>query len=196
MSSTNRGSVRHDYDHYVTPEYCIKDAVHKMYDIEPDFKYILEHGEILDPCCGGYINANILPPYVKVLHELGSENIRWKDIREDSAAEVVEDFLNTKNMPVTPYDVIISNPPFDLAREFIEKSFELVGIGGYVIFLLRLNFLGSVKRKTFFEECPPKIVLVHAKRPRFIKGKSGDSCEYAHIVWQKGFNGTSTLHII
>ncbi len=84
--------------------------------------------------------------------------------------------------------------------QIIKKSIDLAPDGGYVIMLLRLNFFGSKDRFPFFEEFMPKYCYVHHKRISFIpestqkqliangeKRMSSDSIEYAHYVWQKGF---------
>lgn len=91
----------------------------------------------------------------------------------------------------------MSNPPFALAREFIERWFDFVKDGGYVIYLLRLNFLGSKARKEFFDKMMPKYIYVHHKRMSFSEDGKTDSIEYAHMVFQKGYTGkTSELQII
>ena len=40
---------------------------------------------------------------------------------------------------------ILTNPPFKLAEQFVEKSFELIDEGNYAIFFLKVQFLESKK---------------------------------------------------
>jgi hypothetical protein len=112
------------------------------------------------------------------------ENVKTIDIREDSRAEKKGNFLEMNF--TEEYDIVITNPPFNLAQEIIEKSLSVTQEGGYVIMLLRLNFLGSKARKPFWEKYPPKYIYVHHKRISFKEDGGTDSIEYAHFVWQKG----------
>ena len=84
------------------------------------------------------------------------------------------------------YDIVISNPPFMLAEEFVRQSLEWCREGGYVVMLLRLNFFGSMKRFPLFKELPPIRCYVHHKRISFTEDGVTDSVEYAHFVWKKG----------
>ena len=51
---------------------------------------------------------------------------------------------------------ILTNPPFKLAEQFVEKSFELINEGNYAIFFLKVQFLESKRRKQMFEKYPLK----------------------------------------
>jgi 23S rRNA A1618 N6-methylase RlmF len=105
------------------------------------------------------------------------------DIREDSLAENKQNYLETKINE--KYDIIITNPPFNQAVEIIEKSINDVKDGGLVIMLLRLNFMGSKKRRLFWEKNKPSYIYVHSDRMSFTDDGKRDSIEYAHFVWIK-----------
>ena len=84
------------------------------------------------------------------------------------------------------FDVIITNPPFSLTEEFLEKSLAELKPDGTLIYLQRVNFLGSIKRVPFFARIGfPNKTPVIIPRPRFAKGGT-DSCEYAWMVWDRG----------
>lgn len=188
MSSTNRGYDRHKSDYYVTPQ---KDVEHFMdyfqsKVLNKDTTFSMSELKWLDPCCGGDDNNDasyleVIKNYYEPKHLLGV------DIREDSKANIIGNFLEMSKEDVGERDIIISNPPFNLATEFIKKGLELVNDGGYVVMLLRLNFFGSKKRKKLWEQNMAKYCFVHHKRISFTKGKT-DSIEYAHFVWKKGEN--------
>lgn len=110
-------------------------------------------------------------------------NIFTIDIREDSLAEIKGDYLE---QPPGDFDLIITNPPFALASEIIEKALSDVKEGGWVVMLLRLNFLEGKKRKMFWDKYMPKYVFVHHRRMSFTKDGKTDSVAYAHYCWQKG----------
>lgn len=86
--------------------------------------------------------------------------------------------------PNDPYQVVISNPPFSLAMEIIQKSFQVTK--GHVIMLQRLNFLGSKKRAPFWWKYPPDVYVLGMNRPSFKVDGSTDSIEYGWFVWPPG----------
>jgi hypothetical protein len=192
MSSTKRSNSRefHISDFYITPQEPIKQFLEKFLSIETLPKESL----ILDPCAGGSWKYDM--PYPNVLNSLGYNYIKTNDERVLARASYADDYLT--EFKLQGFDLIISNPPFNLALEFIQKALEDVGYGGFVVFLLRLNFFGSQSRQKFFAENMPKHCFVHSKRISFfpedfeLDGKvykkgSTDSIEYAHFVWQKNY---------
>ena len=184
MSSTNRSnasaksrSINKDY--YVTPIPKIIEFANEVQLYEPNiFK-----GKILDPCAGGDIKH--LMSYPEAIVECGGSRPFTIDIREDSLAELKTDYLTyeCKNK----YDLIITNPPFNIAKDIIYKALDDVKDNGFVVMLLRLNYFGSKERKDLWEYHMPKYVFVHHQRISFMDGGSRDSVEYVHFVWQKGY---------
>jgi len=85
------------------------------------------------------------------------------------------------------FDLIIGNPPFSLAEKFIRKSMTMLNEKiGTLIFLLRLNFLGSQKRaKGLWKEFPvSSLYVLNARISFFNNGKSDDN-EHGVYVWDK-----------
>jgi hypothetical protein len=190
MSSTNRGSTRHGADYYVTPIQSIDDFLMEFdNDIgRGDFPEVklspLDEGVlILDPCAGG--DGTHSMSYPEAIKKYRPEaDIRTMDIRKYSRADYKGDYLGVFIEP--PPDVIITNPPFDIAQKVIEKALRDVRPGGTVIMLLRLNFFGSQSRKTFFQNHMPVVCYIHSKRMKFLNTASTDSIEYMHAVWVSG----------
>lgn len=83
-------------------------------------------------------------------------------------------------------DLIVTNPPFSISLEFIQKSLKEAKT---VCYLQRLNWLGSKKRKPFWNEFTPDKLFVLSERPQFKKelglGGGTDSTEYAWFIWDK-----------
>lgn len=106
------------------------------------------------------------------------------------------DFLKTDREDW--YDDIVTNPPYKYAKEFVEKSLELIENGRKVCMLLKLTFLEGKTRKKFFKKYPPKIIYVFsgrlacAKNGDF-KNKMSSAVCYAWFVWEKGFKGKPTI---
>lgn len=184
MSSTNRSNARQEHiaDYYRTP---IADIEKFMSELDKVVTIDMDKCT-LDPCAGGDENNPMsYPTALYNYYRVPMENIKTIDIREDSLAEKKADYLNTE-LDYKPY-VVITNPPFNKALEFIRKALEDVEEDGYVIMLLRLNFLETKARKDFFDSYMPEYIFVHHKRMSFIEGGGTDSVAYAHYVWRKGY---------
>lgn len=185
MSSTNRSNERHKHisDYYVTP---VK-KINEFLDRFKEYEDVFSNGEIsiLDPCAGGdEVNAMSYPMALNCFNK--DLKIDTIDIREDSRAKIKGNFLeiNTKDK----YDVIITNPPFNISLDIINKALDDVKEGGFVIMLLRLNYFGGKVRRNLWENNMPKYCFVHNKRIGFLNNGKTDSIEYCHMVWQKGYN--------
>ena len=198
MSSTNRGYQRHISDLYITPIHPILDFLYAFMQVD----YISSCSRILDPCAGGNAKYDMSYPLALAKHgHVNPNNITTLDIRVDSRAMIRTDFLLYK--PETKFDLIITNPAFNIALEIVKHALTLVEYDGLVIMLLRLNFFGSQQRKAFFKENMPKYCFIHSKRisffpedvkfvdaegiERLYKKGSTDSCEYMHAVWEKSY---------
>lgn len=187
MSSTKRGYDRHKFDYYITPVEEIEKFIKAVQMTVP---LIFDNDIILDPCSGGDANSNMSYPVAinKLIHNY--KGLITVDIRQDSKAAYKMDYFNFK--PFNNPDIIITNPPFNIALEVVKKGLEDVKENGFVIMLLRLNFFGSDKRNKWLRANMPKYCFVHAKRMSFTKNGKTDSIEYAHFVWQKGYQTTHT----
>jgi hypothetical protein len=118
-------------------------------------------------------------------------DVEWTamDLREEcrQALEPVASELHcpidfVEEPPDPGFDVVICNPPFSLAREFVETSLPL---GDWVLMFLRLNFLGSARRNAFFRRRMPDVYVI-PDRPSFTADGKTDSIEYAWFVWPPG----------
>lgn len=192
MSSCKRGTERNANDYYVTPHWLIREFLPELifdHNLKP------ESMDVYDPACGGcqLYEAS----YPKVLAEFGFENVFTSDIRLDAKTDhIAIDFLK---LPVLEmHDLVITNPPFNCSVEFTERALQNTVKGGLVVMLQRLNWLGTKKRKPFWDNAPLKHIYVHHKRPGFDPAKPNktDSIEYAHFVFEKGYVGQPTLSII
>lgn len=181
MSATNRGAKRTESDFYATP----LETVYSFLDVYDGIK---ETDSILEPSAG---NGNI----IQALRDRGFKNhIDAIELREEERYNLlgkadrvgIFNFL-TESVPYR-YDVIIGNPPYSLAREFVDKSLTLLNPGGRLIFLLRTAFLESKKRFMWWQDRLPSGLYTLHNRPSFT-GKGTDATSYSFFVWDLSGTG-------
>lgn len=203
MSSTKRSKVRQEHvsDYYCTPQKEIRrflDEFRKDLGELSEFERIalFTNARVLDPAAGGDEKHEMSYPAVLKASWIDIGELVTVDIREDSRAQIKRDFFSLPNLPsprdadgLGTFDIVITNPPFAYAMDYIKKSLDLVKYDGLVIMLLRLNFFGSELRRDFLQQNPPLFCYVHSQRMSFglnRHGKKGtDSIEYCHMIWQR-----------
>lgn len=109
----------------------------------------------------------------------------------------IQDFLITD---MTWDGDIITNPPYSLAAQFVEKAMNILKPNHKLAMLLKLQFLETKGRRDLFRKYPPKTVYVSSSRLACVKngdfenyhGSSSAVC-YAWFVWEKGFTGDPVI---
>lgn len=92
------------------------------------------------------------------------------------------------------FDLVIGNPPYKYAEQFVKQSFKFLESGGHLIMLLRLNFLESQSRATgLWRTHPLKQAVVCSKRVSFTGDGKTNATAYAYFIWQKGWKGSTEL---
>ncbi len=151
MSRQVNGVRLNDTDFYPTPLWCIENL-----DIDWT-KFATAH----EPCRGdGRLQNWLISKGLPTTYTEISEGLDFFDWNQKT-------------------DLIITNPPFSLAKEFIDHSLKNAKC---VIMLLRLNFLASIKRYEWWSSVPPTALYVLSKRPSFT-GSGTDATDYAWFVW-------------
>lgn len=201
LQPTENTGGRVESDFYPTPLYVVEDFLTALNNKGGILRNFIDRDDgsyILDPCSGGICTPGDIQraPYVQALRNAGVApgRIISLDIREDANAgyrghDFINDVYPLKMKPA----IVMSNPPFRLAKEFVDRGLEIVDDDGYVIFFLRLNFFGSQERYEWWQDRKPYMMFIHSKRPSFVKGAT-DSCDYAHMIWKKNTtNAYSTV---
>jgi hypothetical protein len=81
-----------------------------------------------------------------------------------------------------PYaDVLIMNPPFSLAMDFVKTAFRRAA---WVVCLQRQNWFSKPREAWLRKHCPDAYAL--PKRASFRPDGKTDSCEYSWFVWPPG----------
>ena len=189
---------RHTNDRYLTrPDFADWAMNVLPVDINPEY--------VFDP---GFGDTGALS--LAVLRRWPQARITGMDIRSLSKPRGVDtllrgNFLTESMFKYCPlcytkqrrYDLVVCNPPFLLATEFIDASLFLLNPGGRAIFIVRLALLEGDERYdelwTRYAGKALEHVSVCAKRPKFSSFKQADGTAYALMVFRRGFNGAPTI---
>lgn len=95
-------------------------------------------------------------------------------------------------------DWVITNPPFRLAEQFIERASQVAKVGFAVI--VRTSFLEGVGRYTnLFSRNPPSIIAQFSERVPMVKGRltatGSTATAYCWLVWIEGETNTKFVWI-
>lgn len=177
-SSHHTEEEREVNDYYATDPA----AAEMLLELETFAHYILE------PSCGeGHL--------ARVFTEKGYD-VKATDLIDRGYGEI-QDFFDIKQFTGD----IITNPPYSLAKEFIQHSLAIIPDSNKVAMFLKVQFMEGKGRKQMFLDHPPKTIWVSSSRINCAKNgdftalrKSGGSAvAYAWYVWEKGFKGTTSL---
>jgi hypothetical protein len=131
------------------------------------------------------LNRNWQPPLHSIIWECAVGDGAMKEIQEEAGYRVIgtdistgTDFLEQSDQ-MSP--VIMTNPPFNLASEFIRKGHELKT--EYMALLLKMTFWSAANRYDLFQQCKPVAVLPLTWRMD-CTGQGRPTMECAWYVWR------------
>jgi hypothetical protein len=106
--------------------------------------------------------------------------------------------LDRARCPQRP-DWLITNPPFNLASEFLVRALEEAKTG--VAFFLRLQWLETGDRyREVFHPCPPSTVAIFSERVPLCKGRwdpdGSTATAYAWFIWRQKDAGHKTTRLM
>jgi len=175
--SAKHGPPKRSDESYATPPFCCESLLSEL---------SLPGGRWLEPCAGdGAI--------IRAVSALRGD-VSWaacevreacrEPLRAISSVEqvVLGDFFAPESqqalMEQGKFDVIITNPPFSLAGDFINACLPLATV---TIMLLRLNYLEGAERAPFWR-CHAPDCFVLPNRPSFT-GHGTDATAYCWMVF-------------
>lgn len=152
-------------------------------------EWLLLQGQPVDHCTVREPAAN-RGHMVKPLQEYFA-SVEASDIHDYGHGYAVADYLFPG--PMATVDFTITNPPFRLAEQFIERMAATSNIGFAVI--VRAAFLeGQGRFERLFLQNPPSHVLQFTERVVMHKGRlapeGSTATAYAWLVWLKGCEPT------
>lgn len=144
-------------------------------------------GRVWEPACGeGHIS--------EVLKQRGLSVVST-DIKNYGYGDGFCSFLDGEH-PVAKevisggVDIIITNPPYNIAEEFIHRALEVSN--RWVMMLARLQFLESIGRyERLWTKTPPHACFLYAKRVHMVAGRlpnksdGGSSLAFCWLTWDK-----------
>lgn len=181
-ASNHTIAERQENDYYATEP----KAIHKLCEEEKFTPMVWECA-----CGGGHM--------AKALKENGYTVIASDIVNRGYSGTNIGDFLQS-TITDYPWD-IITNPPYKYAKEFVEHALKIIGNGRKVAMFLKLTFLESKSRKALFEKYPPKKIWIFSERVQCAKNGDfekykqgvGTAVAYAWFIWEKGYNGETTI---
>lgn len=196
MKTRKTASKRDPFDYYPTPSWC----VHRLLEA----KVLPEKKDVwLEPSAGDGAIVRAVSSFSSVegdrvlrysphwiVYEIQPRFQQDLESVATPSSVHIQSFLDLPSKSgaaagITP-SVILGNPPYSFALEFVKKAMELGP--NYVCFLLRISFLGSSERSSFMRQNMPDVYLL-PNRPSF-NGKGADTSEYGWFVWKRNDQGT------
>ena len=176
MSQRDSGYARQERDLYETPEW-VTEALLPHLPRKPN--------RVWEPACGSGKMLRVLSEYYPAI---GSDIDRGEDFilpwndKEPSVRGIM-------------FDAIITNPPYNLAREFIEQALRYTEPrAGFVAMLLRTDYDHAKTRSHLFRDCPAfakKVVLM--KRIVWFEGGKSPSFNHAWFIWDWQTDGAPSI---
>lgn len=170
-----RGTSTNDLDDFPTPPWATRALCEYLLPGKLD--------ECLEPAAGrGYMAATLEEYFTRVAaHDI--EDYSYISLKHRACI----DFLNHPWHAGT-YDWVITNPPFKLGEQFINKALPIARRG--VAMLTRLMFIDTIGRHNrLWTVNPPTTVAQFAERVPMVEGrvdeKASTATAYCWLIWDK-----------
>ena len=160
--------LRQKEDFYPTPQY-ITEALLEYYQFK---------GKIWEPACGDGRMAEVLKKHYP--------DVVCSDLIDRGYGKAGIDFLTS----TTHVENIITNPPFQLAYEFIVQGLKLADKA--LALLLPIRYLTGKKRAKLYADYPPAKVIVIPNKVDFL-GFGSPAMEFAWKKKKKGVQNTTIV---
>ncbi len=180
-ASSHTDKIREEHDYYATEP----KATELILELETF------NDDILEPACGGGHMSDVLISR--------GYNVTSYDLIDRGYGDGVMDFLSDDIQ--SWHGDIITNPPYKFAKQFIEKSLDIIPKGNKIAMFLKIQFMESKGRKELFINNPPKVIYVSSSRLLCAKNADfdgmisggGSAVAYAWYIWEKGYQGDTVI---
>lgn len=127
-------------------------------------------------------------------------HVMASDVHDYGVGFPVQDYLFGPDSHFDRTGWTVTNPPFRLAQQFIERALRLSRVG--VAMIVRTAFMEGQKRyEELFTKTPPSHILQFTERVPMYKGRLAGPDEttataYCWLIWFKGRTGPTTFEWI
>jgi hypothetical protein len=133
-----------------------------------------------EPACGEGLMSKVLNVYF--------HKVRASDIH-DYGQRLVADFLSS-DLAYSPYDWIITNPPFRPALDFTLRALDLAREGVAMFVRSQWAVEGCERYEKLFRDRPPTLMAFFSERVNLCRGRwdpdGTTATAYCWLVWVKG----------
>lgn len=162
--------TRREHDNYPTPSWTV-DRLLEEYSIDAQL--------VVEPAAGSgslvrAFQARCVGTYWRAVDIMEEHREALASVCDDV---LIGDYLENP----CDCDAIIGNPPYKLARQFVEKAIREAPV---VVFLLRLGFLSSAKRCDLLRLHTPSVYVL-PNRPSYTGTGKTDQYDYAWFAWDE-----------
>ncbi len=175
--------IRKPSDLYPTPEDVTISLIHYIQDLLKPGSHVLE------PACADGQMSRVLEGFG---YQVDSTDLR-PDVQYGTGG--IDFLAEDSYIPEDYYDAVITNPPFNAARQFIERSLEVAPM---VCMLLKAQYWNTDNRKKLFRETKPFLELNLTWRPAFLEAERGKSplMDCMWMVWVRGHDDLPKVDIL
>lgn len=168
-----------DLNDYPTPPWATRGMLNEI--MLPRYPRIVDQ-RVWEPCCNRGYMAEPLKEVFKEVH--CSDIIDYGYSGHDDTL----DFLSSSKERCADFDWIITNPPFSMGKEIIQKALDVAHVGVAVI--TRVAFLeGGARYRDLFSKTPPTIVAQCVERVPMVEGRYdadiSSATAYCWLIWEK-----------
>lgn len=194
LAGGNPENGRVDNDFYATDPAAVEQLFKALRMYDNDFTDFSPFS-FMEPCVGNGNIANATLDYFNFsLHRPESVNTFVDIVDRGYPETIVQDFMTFK--PEQKYQLIVTNPPYSIALDFVKKCLEHLEHRGYLAMFLKIQFWEGEKRKQFLLDNPPAFCFPFSKRmSTWNNGQQWDEngkrwattmC-HAWFVWKKDY---------
>jgi predicted RNA methylase len=196
VMNRRQAGTSEELDYFPTPPWATRAFLPLLRELDPG----IESRVIWEPACGQGHMAVVLAELGARVFASDIEPRAWAPLARDifeaggQGAISCQDFLDPA-LEAFRADWIITNPPFNLAVEFVESALTRARIG--VAVLCRSNWVeGADRYRRLFDPRPPFRIYQYVERVPMVKGRWDPSAStatpYAWFVWVLDRSGYQT----
>lgn len=176
MAGGNPTQGRNKDDYYPTPEECTRALLIKEKD-----DILLHTPNVWECACGAGEMSEVIKQF--------GFNVESSDLIDRGYGTEL-DFFEYSIAKTT--SAIITNPPFNLAPQFIRHALEVIQVP-YLALLLKSTFWHAKTRYPLFAQHTPSVIYPLTWRPDFMK-RGAPTMDCSWVVWDRN-RGEGTNYI-